>query len=132
MIELPRNGPSHLAASDARFALWNLGFRPFYLLASLFSAFSVLLWVAQYSGLPTPVYRHGPVWHAHEMLFGYTTAVIAGFLLTAVRNWTNQPTPTGVWLMALVMLCFHHRECGVSHRNRNCYRHSITESAQYP
>ena len=104
MIELPRNGPSHVAASEARFALWNLGFRPFYLLASLFTAFSVLLWVAQYSGLPTPVYRHGPVWHAHEMLFGYTAAVIAGFLLTAVRNWTNQPTPTGVWLMALVML----------------------------
>jgi uncharacterized protein involved in response to NO len=38
------------------------------------------------------------------MLFGYTTAVIAGFLLTAVRNWTNRPTPTGIWLMALVAL----------------------------
>jgi len=85
-------------------ALWNLGFRPFYLLASLFSAFSVLLWAAQFSGYLPFAYLHGPAWHGHEMLFGYTTAVIAGFLLTAVRVWTNQPTPSGVPLMALAAL----------------------------
>ncbi|MDE2259270.1 MAG: NnrS family protein, partial [Betaproteobacteria bacterium] len=85
-------------------ALWNLGFRPFYLLASLFSAVSVLLWVAQFSGYLAAPYLHGPIWHAHEMLFGYTTAVIAGFLLTAVRVWTNQPTPSGLHLMALAAL----------------------------
>ena len=44
------------------------------------------------------------LWHGHEMLFGYAVAVIAGFLLTAVRNWTNQPTPTGAPLMALAAL----------------------------
>jgi uncharacterized protein involved in response to NO len=88
----------------AGFALWNLGFRPFYLLASLFSAFSVLLWAAQYSGYLPSAYLQGPVWHGHEMLFGYTIAVIAGFLLTAVRAWTNQPTPSGVPLMALAAL----------------------------
>ena len=104
MIGLQRNGRSQPAASVVGFALWNLGFRPFYLLASFFSAFSVVLWVAQYSSLIPPVYPHGSVWHAHEMLFGYTTAVVAGFLLTAVRNWTNQPTPTGKPLMALVAL----------------------------
>lgn len=87
-----------------RSALWNLGFRPFYLLASCFSVFSVLLWVAQYSGFFSVAYLRGPEWHAHEMLFGYTTAVVAGFLLTAVRNWTNQPTPSGVSLMALAAL----------------------------
>ena len=87
-----------------RFALWNLGFRPFYLLASFFSAFSVLLWAAQYSGWLPSGYLPGFVWHAHEMLFGYTTAVVAGFLLTAVPNWTREPTPTGVWLMALAAL----------------------------
>ena len=86
------------------FALWNLGFRPFYLLASLFSAFSVLLWAAQFSGYLTTVYLQGPTGHGHEMLFGYTTAVIAGFLLTAVHTWTNQPTPSGLPLMALVAL----------------------------
>ncbi len=86
------------------FALWNLGFRPFYLLASTFGALSVLLWAAQFSGLLPWPYLQGSVWHAHEMLFGYTTAVIAGFLLTAVRAWTNEPTPSGAPLMTLAAL----------------------------
>ena len=88
----------------ARFALWNLGFRPFYLLASLFSALSILLWAAQFSGYLPHAYLQGAVWHGHEMLFGYTTAVIAGFLLTAVHAWTNQPTASGAPLMALAVL----------------------------
>ena len=88
----------------ARFALWNLGFRPFYLLASLFSALSILLWAAQFSGYLPQAYLQGSVWHGHEMLFGYTTAVIAGFLLTAVHAWTNQPTASGAPLMALAVL----------------------------
>lgn len=86
------------------FALWNLGFRPFYLLASIFSAASVLLWAAQHSGLLPLAYLQGAQWHGHEMLFGFTLAVVAGFLLTAVRNWTGQPTPTGVPLVALAAL----------------------------
>lgn len=85
-------------------ALWNLGFRPFYLLASLFSASSVLLWAAQYSGLLPVAYLQGPLWHGHEMLFGYTMAVVAGFLLTAVRAWTGHPTPVGAPLVALAAL----------------------------
>ncbi len=88
----------------AGFALWNLGFRPFYLLASVFSACSVLLWAAQYSGWLPAAYLQGPLWHGHEMLFGYTMAVVAGFLLTAVRAWTGQPTAIGVPLMALAAL----------------------------
>lgn len=88
----------------ARFALWNLGFRPFYSLASLFSALSILLWAAQFSGYLPHAYLQGSVWHGHEMLFGYTTAVIAGFLLTAVHAWTNQPTASGAPLMALAVL----------------------------
>jgi uncharacterized protein involved in response to NO len=86
------------------FALWNLGFRPFYLVAALFAAASLPLWIAQYAGvLPTP-YVRSAAWHGHEMLFGYTLAVVAGFLLTAVRNWTSQPTPAGLPLAALVAL----------------------------
>lgn len=106
MNEPPFNSPVKPTASGvaAGFALWNLGFRPFYLLASLFSAFSVLLWAAQFSGYFPSLYLQGPVWHGHEMLFGYTIAVIAGFLLTAVRAWTNEPTPSGVPLMALAAL----------------------------
>ena len=86
------------------FALWALGFRPFYLLASIFAALSVPLWVAQYTGhLPT-LFVRGPAWHAHEMLFGYTLAVVTGFLFTAGRNWTGEPTPTGRALLAFALL----------------------------
>lgn len=82
--------------------MFALGFRPFYLLAGAFGAVSVLLWAAQFSGwLGSAVVLHGPQWHAHEMLFGYALAVIAGFLFTAVRNWTQQPTPAGAPLAAI-------------------------------
>jgi uncharacterized protein involved in response to NO len=81
-----------------------LGFRPFYLLASLFSALSVLLWAAQFFGYLPFAYVPGPLWHGHEMLFGYTLAVVAGFLLTAVKAWTNESTPSGLPLMALAAL----------------------------
>ena len=86
------------------FALWNLGFRPFYLLASSFAALSILLWVFQYTGHLPAVYVRSPAWHGHEMLYGYTLAVVAGFLLTAVRNWTGRPTPAGWPLIALAVL----------------------------
>jgi uncharacterized protein involved in response to NO len=86
-------------------ALLALGFRPFYLLAGAFGALSILLWAAQFAGwLGSAVILRGPQWHAHEMLFGYTFAVIVGFLFTAVRNWTQQPTPTGAPLAALALL----------------------------
>jgi len=92
------------AGSSSAFALWNLGFRPFFLLASIFSALSIVLWAAQFSGWLPAAYMRSGVWHAHEMLFGFTTAVIAGFLLTAVRNWTRMDTARGPGLMALVLL----------------------------
>jgi uncharacterized protein involved in response to NO len=96
--------PAGGSVGGGGFALWSIGFRPFYLLASLFAAVSVPLWAAQSSGwLPAP-YLQGPLWHGHEMLFGYTLAVVAGFLLTAVRNWTAQPTASGPALMALAGL----------------------------
>ena len=87
------------------FALWNLGFRPFYLLAGFFAAVSVLCWVAQFGGwLGSRVYLGDPRWHAHEMIFGYAFAVLVGFLFTAGRNWTNRPTPTGMPLAAIAVL----------------------------
>ena len=94
--------PSHPAPKG--FALFALGFRPFYLLASIFAALSVPLWSLQFAGLLPQPYLSGVVWHAHEMLFGFTLAVIVGFLLTAGRNWTNMPTPTGWALCALAAL----------------------------
>lgn len=86
------------------FGLWNLGFRPFYLLASAFAAVSILLWVAQYAGWLPFNYVKAATWHGSEMLFGYATAVVAGFLFTAARNWTGQPTPSGALLAALAVL----------------------------
>jgi uncharacterized protein involved in response to NO len=95
---------SEPTAVPARLALWELGFRPFYLLASGFAAISIPLWALQYSGLLVQPYLAGPVWHAHEMLFGFALAAIVGFLFTAARNWTNQPTPSGFALAALAGL----------------------------
>ncbi|MBI4207770.1 MAG: NnrS family protein [Betaproteobacteria bacterium] len=84
-----------------RGALFALGFRPFYLLAGAYAALSVGIWALQYAGwLPGANF----LWHAHEMLFGYTFAVITGFLFTAVRNWTGLPTPTGAGLAAIAAL----------------------------
>ena len=87
-----------------RFALWQLGFRPFYLLAGTFGALSALLWGLQMSGHLGATYLADPLWHAHEMLFGFALPVIVGFLFTAGRNWTNQPTPAGGRLAALAAL----------------------------
>jgi uncharacterized protein involved in response to NO len=86
------------------FALWQLGFRPFYLLASAFAALSIGLWAMQFAGWLPRAYLQGPLWHAHEMLFGFALAVIVGFLFTAGRNWSGQPTPTGLPLAALAAL----------------------------
>ncbi len=86
-------------------ALWNLGFRPFFLLAGLFAAASILAWTAQLAGAAgAHPYVTGPTWHAHEMIFGYAFGVVSGFLLTAVRNWTGRPTPSGSPLRLLVLL----------------------------
>ena len=92
------------AASPPGFALWQLGFRPFYLLASVFAALSIGLWALQFAGWLGQPYLAGPMWHAHEMLFGFTLAVVVGFLFTAGRSWSGRPTPTGAALMALAAL----------------------------
>ena len=82
-------------------ALFALGFRPFYLLAGAYAALSVPIWILQYFGVLPPV---EPLWHAHEMIFGYAFAVIGGFLLTAVRAWTGLATPSGAPLALLAVI----------------------------
>ncbi len=78
-------------------ALFQLGFRPFFSGAALFGITAVGLWMANYVfGSPaTPPALPPVVWHGHEMVFGYAMAVVAGFLLTAVSNWTGQPSLKG-------------------------------------
>jgi uncharacterized protein involved in response to NO len=99
-IEEPR-----LPVNPKGFALFALGFRPFFLAAGLTAIVLQLIWVGVFAKWwePTPYYGLTG-WHSHEMLFGYTTAVIAGFLLTAVRNWTQSKTPTGTRLGLLCLL----------------------------
>lgn len=82
-----------------------LGFRPFFLLSIGFAILLMLLSLGGFSaGIWQQNYFDLPLWHAHEMVFGYAVAVIAGFLLTSVRNWTGLPTPTDISLGVLVLL----------------------------
>jgi len=106
-IQQPQSAPKE------KFPVLNLGFRPFFIGAALFSVLSMLAWMGIYvfgwnwqPGLPAMS------WHAHEMVFGYGMAVIAGFLLAAVKNWTGVQTLYGIpllllfltWLTARVLL----------------------------
>lgn len=90
--------------AGTRFALWALGFRPFYLLAAAFAALAVPLWVVQYAGFGHRAGWPAMLWHAHEMVFGFAVAVVTGFLFTAGRNWTGLATPTGGRLAFLCVL----------------------------
>lgn len=86
--------------------LWRLGFRPFFLAGSGFAVLAIALWICALNGLfgswqPTGGWL---AWHRHELLFGFGVAIIAGFLLTAVQNWTGQPGLSGKPLMALASL----------------------------
>ena len=81
-----------------------LGFRPFYLLAAGFAIIAVVHWLFSYRGLLLfGGYLQGTFLHSHEMVFGFSVAVISGFLLTAVRNWTGLSTPTGLALAGLAI-----------------------------
>lgn len=83
-------------------ALFSFGFRPFFLFGTLWVAIAMVLWLLALSGAVTLPTRFDPVsWHAHEFLFGYLGAVLAGFLLTAVPNWTGRLPMVGWPLAAL-------------------------------
>ncbi|ADE14953.1 NnrS family protein [Nitrosococcus halophilus Nc 4] len=88
-----------------RWTFLGTGFRPFFWLGALMSGLWMLLWLLLLKG---QWYLNGyfplPYWHAHEMLFGFVSAIIAGFLLTAAQNWTGRPTATGPSLLLLVLL----------------------------
>jgi uncharacterized protein involved in response to NO len=85
--------------------LFSAGFRPFFLLASLWAAAAVPIWLAAYAdGVTVPSVLAPAVWHAHEMIFGFGAAVVAGFLLTAIPNWTGRLPLQGWPLAALAAL----------------------------
>ncbi len=83
-------------------ALFSYGFRPFFLFAAIYAGAVIPLWLAVFSGdarIPTAFAARD--WHVHEMLFGYVSGVIAGFLLTAVPNWTGRLPIQGAPLVIL-------------------------------
>lgn len=86
-------------------ALFAYGFRPFFLGGAVWSVACIVLWVPQFMGHLALRTAYTPLdWHIHEMLYGYVGAVVAGFLLTAVPNWTGRLPICGAPLMALVAL----------------------------
>lgn len=90
---------------DRGLAVFSYGFRPFFLMAGLFAVLVVPLWMTVWSGQATLAGPFAPVdWHIHEMLFGYVSAVLAGFLFTAIPNWTGRMPTRGSPLMALAAL----------------------------
>ena len=94
--------PAHAAR---RSAFLSNGFRPFFLAGALLAAIMVALWVPWFLGyLTVPSALPPTAWHAHELLFGYVTAIVAGFLLTAVPNWTGRAPIVGTPLAGLVSL----------------------------
>jgi len=91
-------------ATDNTLPVLRLGFRPFFLLAACSAVVLILYWVYVFNGGAAGSLYGAVAWHAHEMLFGYSVAVIAGFLLTAEQNWTGAQTLHGFWLGALALL----------------------------
>ena len=96
-------------------ALLREGFRPFFLAAGLWAALAMPLWMAVWLGWLTLPTAFDPVtWHGHQMLFGFVGAAIAGFLLTAVPNWTGRlPVRgwplgllAGIWLVGRLAVAF--------------------------
>ncbi|MEO8882912.1 MAG: NnrS family protein [Devosia sp.] len=86
-------------------AVLSYGFRPFFLLAGIFATVAMVVWIGALSGYWEIGGRAGPIdWHAHEMLFGYASAALCGFALTAVPNWTGQLPVSGLPLLGLVVV----------------------------
>ncbi len=98
-MAIPRTRPS------AYPAILSYGFRPFFLLGSLQAGAAILFWLPLYYGRLSTLSDFSPVdWHIHELLFGYLSAVVTGFLLTAIPNWTGRLPVQGFRLLVLVLL----------------------------
>jgi len=91
-------------SSSDTIPILRLGFRPFFLLAACSAVVLMLTWIYMLHGGPAATVYGAVGWHAHEMLFGFSMAVIAGFLLTAEKNWTGLQTLQGFWLGVLALL----------------------------
>jgi uncharacterized protein involved in response to NO len=85
-------------------ALLSYGFRPFFFLGSIWAGIEVLAWLPMFYGELSVATAFSPRdWHVHELLFGYIPAIVAGFLLTAIPNWTGRLPLQGTPLLVLVL-----------------------------
>ncbi len=85
---------------------WSRGFRPFFFLGAIQSIVSIFLWGGVYSGyvLPSGYWMDPVSWHVHEMIYGFVVAIVAGFLLTAVANWTGGAPVRDIHLIVLALI----------------------------
>src|SRR4051794_41511353 len=84
-------------------SLFSYGFRPFFMLGSIYAGLAILVWLPVFMGeLSLPSAFAPRDWHVHEMLYGFLPAVITGFLFTAIPNWTGRLPIQGTSLAALV------------------------------
>ncbi len=98
-MAIPRTRPGNYPA------ILSYGFRPFFLLGALYAGGAILLWLPLFYGQLATLSAFAPVdWHVHEMLFGYVAALVTGFLLTAIPNWTGRLPLQGAPLLILVLL----------------------------
>ncbi len=98
-MAIPRTRPGNYPA------ILSYGFRPFFLLGSFYAGLAILLWLPLFYGELRIDSLFAPVdWHVHELLFGYLAAVMTGFLLTAIPNWTGRLPVQGMPLLGLVLL----------------------------
>jgi len=101
-------GPRSRAAQDRVWQGWPLfanAFRPFFLLAAIQAALSILVWLPVFLGELSISSAFAPLdWHIHEMLYGFLPAVITGFLFTAIPNWTGRLPIRGIPLAVLVIV----------------------------
>ena len=94
-----------MVAPASRIALFEFGFRPFFLLAALYAALTVPVWLLLMTGaIGLPTSLSAMQWHGHEMVFGFALAGITGFYLTAVPNWTGAAPVRGARLALLAAL----------------------------
>lgn len=91
---------------SSRFAFLDDGFRPFFLGAGLFAVITIAVWTVVYAGKLAINLQGVSIfhWHAHELVYGYTMAVVAGFMLTAIEKWTGIPRIRGAALAGLVVM----------------------------
>lgn len=134
--------PTLLSFTQASAPFWRLAFRPFFALGSLSAIIFMAVWLWALSTFPL-----SPLWHAHEMLYGFGSAILCGFLLTAIQNWTQQRSLhgrrlqilAGLWLLGrlgaflpwpllraltdlsflMVFLCFLHPYLKAANQQRN-------------